>query len=310
MAVTVEELADTGGSAFNQGNQKQKVRRYHVAGIDVSQLELQLAANLPVGSLPRRGDLDPKIPGGLVARGHQIEPIETGFNAIVSIIFATPNVSGTGLLYAVPDLSGNSFVWEETFEDVETIIPVAYKTIHKVSTGSQSQEVKYWEVVPDRVRETRSIIQATWQIGTQNGSVFTQATRNAFENEHGKIHQLTDGYRYLFRIASIRPRDNANYEIRASWTRDKGTPKSEKPSSDLSLMRQPNEMGYWVPSQNAPQNIWPNDANLIRSPFHHLDTVPGLDPGSDDDNLSCPFCIQLKDYPTGNPNNLPAIPLV
>lgn len=304
MAVTVCIRTTPTTSTFTQGGQKETSVPYNVDGLDYRAVEAALSTGVGIPGIPKILDPHPYLPG-LLVRGYRIRQEETGLNTDVEVVYQTSNMSGGGLLYAVPDISGNQFVWEMTFEDVEVVVPVAFKTIHTVSTGAASKEVRYWEVTSQRVTESRSIIQARWQIG---GGTFDTSMRLRFEAEHNKLHVI-NGVRYLFRVGGITPRDNLTYEVRASWTRDKGTPIPSKPSSDLSLMRMPHEMTYWNPSLNAPANIWPNDASLMRSPYHHLETVPGLDPGSDDDDLSCPFAVQFRDYELGDKTNLPNVPI-
>lgn len=304
MAVTVSRQAGSGTADFNQGFQRASSLVYNVNGLDVRALAMLLANGTSVPGLPNYGDAHPEMPGsGMVARSFRVSESATGYNADVTVGFSTSNVSGGGLLYAVPDLTGDKFVWEMTFQDVEVIVPVAYRVAHKVADGSASGKVvKYWEVKPEPVRESRVVIQARWQIGTLNGTTFTTATRVAFEDEHDTVHEI-GGYDYLFRVAAITPRDNNTYEIGCSWTRDRGTPVPD-PGDYVSVPDSVRTIGVelaWKSGHEPP-------AGLIRKPFFYLGTVPSENPGSDDADLSAPLGVQFRQHNRGDIGNLPELP--
>lgn len=297
----IELFTPTSASA-NQGGQKQDVISYRVAGMESRQVKAQLLNGTGHPDVPTILEEHPRIPGLLARSYQQIVDMGNGVDTQVDVLYATSNVQGTGLLYAVVDLTGSNFVWSVTFEDVAVPIPVGYYTQHNVSAGGTVKNVNYWEIEPDTVGESRLIIQAKWSLG---GGQFNGDTVAAFEGEHDKLHDIR-GYRYLFRVASIEARDNNTYEVHASWTRDKGTPIPDKASSDLTKMRQPHELGYWKPA-DQPANIWPNDASLMRSPFHRLETVPAKNPGATNGD-EIPKVVQLGRKLMGDPNNLPGLP--
>jgi len=314
MAVTVSRRAGSGSANFTQGLQRADSITYTVVGYDVRELKRLMSSGtrpLDLEQIPNYNQPHPEnAASGMVARTFSITESETGYACDVVVGFSTSNVTGTGTLFAVPDLTDAKFVWELTFEDVEVEIPVAFRIIGKVSDGTaEGKQVKHWEIRPQPVMESRVVVMARWQIGPHSipAAVFTPAMRVAFENEHNKVHTI-GAYRYLFRVNSISARDGDTYEISASWSRDDGTPQPTKGSADLAFTRLPHELGYWKPIENDPGNIWPNQPNtLIRSPFHHLETIPGLSPGDEDDDLSAPFCVQLQDYELGDFNNLPEV---
>lgn len=310
MAVTVTRQAGQGRASFSQGSQRSDSIVYTVTGLEVRALK-SLISNGQQGTigLPNYGDNHPELPiSGMRARAFAISEEITGEVADVEVTYATSNAANrAGLLYATPDVSGTQFVWGMTFEDVEIVIPVAYRIFDTISDGNASKQTAYWKVEPFRVTESRAVIDARWTI---ESGAFDQQVRRAFEDEHNHIHTIGP-YRYLFRVSGIRAIDNLNYEITCSWSRDKGTPRPPKGSPNTNLVRFPGATSgqhmLWMSAADDPANIWPNDGSLIRSPFHHLETSPGDNPGSDDANASCPKVYQFQDYTLGDITNLPEI---
>lgn len=287
MAVTVRRQAGGGRSTFTQGLQRSDSIVYNVDGLDVRTLKTLIAGGVGVEGLPNYGQAHPELPVelGLVARAFNVSESETGLNADVEVVFATSNVSGSGLLYAVPDLDGGQFVLSATFETAEVTIPYCVKDTYTVNANGQQVTKEFWRVTEKRINEPRVVLQARWQL---QGSLLTLPIIQAFEDQHGKIHQL-GGKRYVFTAGSIMPRDNFTYEVTASWTGDNGTPTVDTTEPNKYAM--PWDMGFVTGT--SPAEKWPNTLDLMRSPFHVIDTVPSEDP---DDIFVTPLCLQVQKY--------------
>jgi hypothetical protein len=290
MSVTVTRRAGTGRGSFAQSGQRTTVIGYTVQGIEVRALASQLAAGsgeVFTAGLPTYGEIHPELPGtGLIARVLSIDEEATGEVADVDVTYATSNASGTGLLYATPDLDGGQFVLAATFETAEVSIPFCVKDTYTVSSGGSQVSKEFWRVGTQKINEPRVVLQARWQL---QGGPLTLPSVWAFEGQHGKIHQL-GSRRYVFTAGSITPRDNNTFEVTASWTGDNGTA-LQSAGANVDSYRLPPDMGYLVGT--SPNDLWPNDGSLMRSPFHVLETRPS--PLPDDPNVS-PVCYQVAKF--------------
>jgi hypothetical protein len=239
----------------------------------------------------------PDYPGaGLIARNIIARDYGNGIDAMVEVVFATPNASGRGLV----NLEDGTFAWSMSREIIEVPIPVQYAvrdtfTSKDVSGDPTTKTVFYFEPRTKTIRERRTVIQARWELNNPNG-----ATIQAFANQDGKVHELNGSF-YLFQVGTLQPKiANPGTTTRTgifvgSWIHDPGTRNIN--SSDTERLVFPADT---VSAFGQPYIGVPKPTNLTRAPWHYLelaDTPAAGGPGSNQGSPIDPFTIvHLEEY--------------
>lgn len=235
-------------------------------------VRLALARREPIDILPMVGEAHP-IDTAMTVRKHGVREA-TGIHSFVDIQYATSNVGR--FKYATPDTSGGQFVWSVSFETFDAVkIPFAYRNKITVSAGGQTVEKIVWDADAREVREKRTVVRAEWEIPKPS---HTQIA--IFESQVGFIHEI-GGRLYLFRPASLQPKDNNTYRVLASWTYDDGT--RYVASRDPTRMLLPGDPSFPV---NPPPA-----AGYIRDPYNTLQIIKSPDP-----ETIPPELVQIPEY--------------
>jgi hypothetical protein len=294
---TVTRLYEETQASANQGTQAADTLVWRVSELDYREVKRKILEGEEIPDLPRQGDTHPEIPK-LVARTFRVVPFASGLESRVFIDYTTSNFPGVGLLTAVPDVTGNQFVWSATFEEVEVLVPFAYLTKQKYAGEFGDELLPIWKAIWEPVTETRLVIRARWRIGTTagDGSTIDRSDLEKIGDEQNRLHSI-GGRLYQFKVGSVTPKDNANTDINGSWTYDEGTPDIPGDSTDDYLLAQ--DLPY----------VDGKPSGLIRPPYTYLRTIPAVDPSlppSDPD--SQPRVKILARAVPGDLNNLPGVP--
>lgn len=233
-----------------------------------------------VEGLPPLGSAHPDWPGsGMIAREYDVQP--HGVESLVTVTYATSNMSG--VLYAVPDVSGGQWLTGVTFEKVTVQIPYAFKRKVRVpkGPGEPDVEIEVWDSGTREIEETRTVLRIEWEIQFP-----TLADIIEFETQNNSLHVI-QGYTYLFRVASITAKDNTNYRVVASWTYDDGTRKIESLDPSRYLLPGDGAFSIYPP---------PNPPGYMRNQYRRLEVL-----ASPNVETAPPEVVQILDYRNDDP---------
>lgn len=269
----------------NNASQAQSVVSFSVNG-PYSAVENAIANNVFIEGLPEPFDEHPTDQLSLV-RSRRVR--ENGVESIVDVVYSTSNTGQ--LLYAAPDVTEGQWIWSATFENfVKVNIPFAFRNTISVSNGNQVVTKQVWDSGVLDYEEKRTIVRVEWEIYNPDLNAIME-----FERQVGFIHEI-GGYRYLFKPASITPKDNLTYRVVASWAYDDGT--RTRPSRDPSKLLMPGDGNFTI----SP----PPNAGYMRDPYNRLEVVKSDDPENDPASI-----IQVLDHYDGAPlswRSLPGVP--
>ncbi len=280
----------TASRQLREGGFRQSLRGQHTGTlpyyVDASPEELK--GNLAsVEGLPALGTAHPDWPmSGMVAREYWVEP--HGVDSMVSVVYSTANVSG--VLTAVPEVSGGKWLWGTTYELVDVAFPVVYRRRLIITSGDTTLTKDVWDVDEGINKEKRTVLRVEWEIYNPDLSDIIE-----FETQINHIHEI-GGYKYLLSTASIQPKDNLTYRVVVQWTYDDGT--RYLPSLDPSKYLMPGDSGFPV----SP----PPPTGYVRDQYHKLVVL-----ASDDPETTPPTLVQVKDFYDGDLEGwkrLPGVP--
>jgi len=282
MPTAVEQLA---GDSFQGtlGSQNAATRLFKV---DLPRDAAQAAIynGDPITGLPRYAEAHPTIPA-MTVKAIGARDFGDSKNALVNVIYGTTNIGRFN--YAEPDITGSNFVYSIVYKTIETTIPHAVIRPYVYSDGDTQHNRQGWAVEPYVIKETLTVIQAKWRIQAPGKS-----TIELFRAQNRQMHFINGSF-YGFEAGGLSPIDNTNYEAKASWTVDPGTPRVDSTTPDK--WKNPWDMGFLPAS--SPSIEWPYGDQFMRSPFFRVRTLAAENPGAiPTDPDSWPRCYQVAEF--------------
>lgn len=264
------QLRDRGQSYRKTfGNSRTRRIPYHVVNVDPQMIDWG------VGGLPDKFAPHPEDEAAL-ARSFEVQDFLDGRSARVVVEYRTADIRHGASPPPQPEVSRP--IWNVTFREEITKVPYAFtRTMYFDAFDGMTpvvNEVPVWDFAIGDVRETRTVVSASWPIFSP-----TFPDWEAVSRQHNKIHRI-GGIEMLFQAGALRVRDDQEYEFAGTWVIDEGTLAVVGFNSDDGDVP---ATGVRFPGVDASSNILfvstapgqdHNGNQLMRDPYHQLIVVP------------------------------------